>query len=215
MAIFKNVDGYAPLVANLDGLWTKRFDQLPTDLGQLVEREFFAARWDGLNPECRRSIAAQLDYQCDPRHEPAAYFELLALKDDVGAWIDKARAESKDSVAVALRDVSDRIEAILAEDRGRVGTEIQGLRELKRMSDEAEPPAEGGPRWPSHDTKKLTALRLAAVKFWSNYDPTQPETAPKNEAVIEWLQKEHSIGATPAAEMASILRPEALRTGPR
>jgi hypothetical protein len=72
-----------------------------------------------------------------------------------------------------------------------------------------------GPRWPDHETKKLTALRLAALKFWSNYDPEQPDTAPKNETVIEWLQKEHGIGATPAAEMASILRPEKLRTGPR
>lgn len=70
-------------------------------------------------------------------------------------------------------------------------------------------------RWPAHETKKLTALRLAAVKFWSNYDPSQPDTAPKNETVIQWLQKEHGIGATPAAEMASILRPESLRTGPR
>jgi len=70
-------------------------------------------------------------------------------------------------------------------------------------------------RWPDHETKKLTALRLAAVKFWSNYDPAQPDTAPKNETVIDWLQKEHGIGATPAAEMASILRPESLRPGPR
>jgi hypothetical protein len=72
-----------------------------------------------------------------------------------------------------------------------------------------------GTHWPNHQTKKLTALRLAALKFWSNYDPTQPDTAPKNQEVIEWLQKEHKIGATPAKEMASILRPEKLRTGPR
>lgn len=70
--------------------------------------------------------------------------------------------------------------------------------------------------WPKHTTKKLTALRLAAFKFWGeNYDPSEPDTAPKNEAVIAWLQKEHGIGATPAAEMASILRPETLRPGPR
>ena len=77
------------------------------------------------------------------------------------------------------------------------------------------PPPPTSARWPAHETKKLTALRLAAVKFWSNYDPTQPDTAPKNETVAEWLQLEHGIGATPAAEMASILRPESLRTGPR
>ena len=70
-------------------------------------------------------------------------------------------------------------------------------------------------RWPSHETKKLTALRLAAVKFWSNYDPAQPDTAPKNEAVAEWLHEMHGIRAAPAAEMASILRPDSLPTGPR
>jgi hypothetical protein len=77
------------------------------------------------------------------------------------------------------------------------------------------PAAPTSARWPAHETKKLTALRLAAVKFWSNYDPAQPDTAPKNETVVDWLQREHGIGATPAAEMASILRPESLRTGPR
>ena len=72
------------------------------------------------------------------------------------------------------------------------------------------------PHWPNHKTKKLEALRLAALKFWGpNYDPAQPDTAPKNETVIEWLQREHGIGVTPATEMASILRPETLRTGPR
>ena len=86
---------------------------------------------------------------------------------------------------------------------------------LKHSVDPKNTGRNAGPRWPDHETKKLTALRLAALKFWSNYDPEQPDTAPKNEAVIEWLQKEHGIGATPAAEMASILRPEKLRTGPR
>ena len=86
----------------------------------------------------------------------------------------------------------------------------------QRVQDAAFPNAPNAARWPNHDTKKLEALRLAAHKFWGrNYDPAQPDTAPKNDTVIEWLQKEHGIGATPAAEMASILRPESLRTGPR
>jgi hypothetical protein len=73
-----------------------------------------------------------------------------------------------------------------------------------------------GPRWPNHTTKKLEALREAANRFWGqNYDPNQPDTAPKNEAVIAWLVEKHGIGKTPASEMASILRPEGLRPGPR
>lgn len=76
----------------------------------------------------------------------------------------------------------------------------------------AGPMSEG---WPDHTTKKLTALRSAAVKFWSRYDPAEPDTGPTNEKVIAWLMKEHGIKRVPASEMASILRPETLRTGRR
>ena len=78
------------------------------------------------------------------------------------------------------------------------------------------PQAPNTARWPNHSTKKLEALRQAALKFWGpNYHAAEPDSAPRNETVIDWLQKEHAIGATPAAEMASILRPDNLRTGPR
>lgn len=73
----------------------------------------------------------------------------------------------------------------------------------------------GARRWPAHETKKLEALRLAAHKFWGRYDPAEPDTAPRSEDVIEWLMKVHGIGKTPAAEMASILRPETLTVGRR
>jgi hypothetical protein len=69
--------------------------------------------------------------------------------------------------------------------------------------------------WPAHETKKLEALRLAANRFWGRYDPAEPDTAPKTEDVAEWLMKFHGIGKTPAAEMASILRPETLKAGRR
>lgn len=71
-------------------------------------------------------------------------------------------------------------------------------------------------QWPVHETKKLNALRLAAWKFWGpNYDPADPDTAPRSEDVQDWLMKVHGIGKTPAAEMASILRPENLAVGRR
>lgn len=70
-------------------------------------------------------------------------------------------------------------------------------------------------RWPAHETEKLTALRLAAVKFWANYNPARPDTAEKSETVSEWLQTEHNIARTVADAMASILRPDNLKTGPR
>ena len=72
-------------------------------------------------------------------------------------------------------------------------------------------------KWPEHETEKLRALRMAAVRFWSNYDPNDPDTASKNEEVSEWLQTEYKglIHKTLADSMATILRADGLKTGPR
>ena len=80
----------------------------------------------------------------------------------------------------------------------------------KPVSDDA-----GGARWPAHETKNLTALRRAALKWWARYDPSQPDTAPTNQQVIDWLQTEHKLSATLAGAMATILRADDLKAGPR
>lgn len=72
-----------------------------------------------------------------------------------------------------------------------------------------------GTRWLNHETTKLTALRLAANRFWGNYDPKDRSTAPKNADVADWLRKTHAIPASVAEQMASILRPDDLKPGPR
>lgn len=77
------------------------------------------------------------------------------------------------------------------------------------------PTYEVGARWPAHETKALTALRLAAVKWWAQYDPSQPDTAPTNETVTAWLVAEHGVSATLASSMATILRADDLKLGPR
>lgn len=69
--------------------------------------------------------------------------------------------------------------------------------------------------WPDHETSKLQALRLAAIRFWKNFDPTDPSTAPTNEDVSNWLQREHKLSASLSDAMATILRIDGLRTGPR
>ena len=68
--------------------------------------------------------------------------------------------------------------------------------------------------WGRHQTQSLRMLALAADKFWKNYDPSDFSTAPKSEAVIDWLQQQ---GATrrKAEAIASLLRPDDLPTGPR
>lgn len=129
MELFKNAAGYAPLVTNLEGHWETSFDDLPDQLKPLVKRAFFGPPWDCLDVLNRRSISAQHDYQHDPNHEPATYFELAAFSEELNDWIVTAREESKDAAVVVLREVADRVEKILDSDRERVGAEIQKLRE--------------------------------------------------------------------------------------
>lgn len=72
-------------------------------------------------------------------------------------------------------------------------------------------------RWPwgSHHTEMLGHVEAAATKWWANYDPTSPDTAPTNDMVSEWLCNERDVSKDKAKAIASILRADGLRTGPR
>ncbi len=69
--------------------------------------------------------------------------------------------------------------------------------------------------WGEHETELLKHLAAAADRFWRLYDPTDNTTAPTNEQVSTWLQKEKGVAKRRAEVMASILRPDGLPTGPR
>jgi hypothetical protein len=69
--------------------------------------------------------------------------------------------------------------------------------------------------WGSHSTVHLEHLRAAAEKFWVNYDPSDPSTAPTNEMVKTWLVDERAVSRDKAAAIASILRADSLPPGPR
>ena len=70
--------------------------------------------------------------------------------------------------------------------------------------------------WGSHHTELLGHLEAAAKMFWVRYDPANPKaTAPKNETVINWLKTERNVSQTVAISMATMLRPDGLKTGPR
>lgn len=69
--------------------------------------------------------------------------------------------------------------------------------------------------WGNYHTKDLGYLEAAALKWWANYDPNDPTTAPTNDVVSAWLQKEFGISTEKARAIASILRADGLRTGPR
>lgn len=69
--------------------------------------------------------------------------------------------------------------------------------------------------WGDHHTELLGHLEAAATQFWVRYDPSDPSTAPTNEMVSSWLRSERNISREKAQAIASILRADGLRTGPR
>jgi hypothetical protein len=69
--------------------------------------------------------------------------------------------------------------------------------------------------WGNHTTALLGHLEAAAKRWWVNYDPGDPSTAPTNKDVSSWLQNERQVSAVSADAIAKMLRPEAIRTGPR
>ena len=80
---------------------------------------------------------------------------------------------------------------------------------------EADPgQARGKWPWGDHETELLRHLEAAAVRFWKNWDPDEPDTAPLNDEVEVWL-KSRGVSDRIAKAIASILRPDGLRTGPR
>lgn len=72
----------------------------------------------------------------------------------------------------------------------------------------------GGWPWGSYSNKNLELLALAAHKWWVNYSPDDPSTAPRSEDVIAWLEKQ-GLSNNMAKNIASILRVPGLKPGPR
>jgi hypothetical protein len=97
----------------------------------------------------------------------------------------------------------------------KVAAEAMGLRPKFLYPIEAEEPqAYSGWPWGSHETQLLRFLAEAAQRFWVNYDPADPSTAPTNEQVSEWLE-EKGVSKQKAEVMATILRADGLPDGRR
>lgn len=69
--------------------------------------------------------------------------------------------------------------------------------------------------WGTHHTIALGDLEAAAHRFWKLYDPNDPSTAPTNDMVAGWLRTERGVSKEKATAIASILRADGLRPGPR
>lgn len=69
--------------------------------------------------------------------------------------------------------------------------------------------------WGDHSTKALEHLEAAAKRFWTGYDPTDPATAKTNQVIVNWLIEERNVTGKMAESIATLLRADGLRTGPR
>ena len=75
---------------------------------------------------------------------------------------------------------------------------------------------EGSHQWPwgSYQTASLQLLAQAADKFWKNYNPHDPSTAPKNEEVKGWLEAK-GMSSRMSEIVATMLRADNLPAGRR
>ena len=69
--------------------------------------------------------------------------------------------------------------------------------------------------WGSYETQGLRNLAAAAKRLWVNYDPTEPTTAPTKKVAVPLIMKEFGLSRREASAIASMLRADGLKSGPR
>ncbi|WP_338638834.1 hypothetical protein [Burkholderia pyrrocinia] len=209
MELFKNDEGYTPMLVNLAGHYAKDFASLEQKYQSLLlDGGITPEEWDRSSVARRRNIVAQRDYLRDPKHEAAIFFQLDVLRDDLAKMIASARSKNASDVALALRDVDDRIKEILDSDRVRDGELIQAFRNAKRQQNE--PPSMAADR--VLGCERLASMNLAAAKFWSNAQQSDRSTHPSNGSVERWLT-ERGFSESLARSAATIIRPDWAPTG--
>lgn len=86
--------------------------------------------------------------------------------------------------------------------------------EMASRAETHEEPEPTGWPWGGHETELLRHLAAAANRYWRNFDPVDPTTAPTSDVVEKFLV-DRGVGARVAAVMAQILRADGLKPGPR
>lgn len=132
--------------------------------------------------------------------------------------LQAARAEGEKDLAFELWAYIEGYSAETERVQGQILRERRQklLQDLRRIAGgKPENPGQVGARWPLHDTRMLTAMRQAAWKFWANFNPQETDTASTNATVVEWLKSQHGISTSTAECMATILRADGLKSGPR
>ena len=77
---------------------------------------------------------------------------------------------------------------------------------FSEFSESTGEPDSGPWPWGGYTTKHLKTIAEVVKEFWSTYDPEQPDTAPTNSEVQDWLMSERGVSKKIAESMATICR---------
>jgi hypothetical protein len=120
---------FKSLTLALDDWFDRNLDDLPIDLRQLVEREFFSIPWDVLSAGQRRILAIQRDYRCDPATEKERqywwnfFIRLHELQEKEEQWQSAATPTASD-IAVKesrLKELQQEIDRMELQRRQEYG----------------------------------------------------------------------------------------------
>jgi len=146
-------------------------------------------------------------------------FFVSLIESDVPQWMFFGVSTTKDEKEdyCAVRGFSPELQPYaFAKDLVIVREELDRFeREYRIGAHAGELPAPDSlTKWPwgEHETKLLRTLADAAKRFWVNYEPGEPDTAPTNADVADFLKK-RGVSERLAAAMATILRADNLPAG--
>lgn len=138
---------------------------------------------------------SDLSRQWDPREEVSEFSDWLA---------SNHRSQFEDQI-FSRHVVADWLSAI----------KLESIYQFKLDQPSNENEVTGQWPWGGYHTDLLGHLEAAARQFWMHYDPSDETYPPTNDTVIDWLKNEHKVSDNMAKAMATMLRPDGLRTGPR
>lgn len=126
---------------------------------------------------------------------------------------------SADQNSMCSNDGDQQLLCQLGDENARLVKQVAELQQQLQEATAAPQENDDKPsrRWPwgNHHTEALGHLEVAGQRWWTLFDPTDPTTAPTNEAVADWLVKEHGVAKDRARSIASLLRADGLPHGPR
>lgn len=138
------------------------------------------------------------------------------------AYYDRVLSQKEDPVYSQQSARIAHLESVVFEAHKRIGNLLKTVEEqaetIKKLSRNGlvipSHPHVVPPEAPSIDySTRLLAIQVRAIqKFWINYDPTEPDTAPDSTAILNWLQ-EQGCSKREAESIDLIIRHDTRKSG--